>query len=303
MASSPAAVSGRPTLETYGELQRAYEHFNAALFDAALPSCLITLQRKKRVHGYFSRNRFGDADGNIIDEIALNPGYFSLRSIEEILSTLVHEMVHSWQFHCGTPSRPGYHNSEWAAQMEAVGLMPSHNGAEGGRRVGQKVTHYIMPDGPFAIACEALLTQSFKLSWFDRFPPERPATNLAGLNAAGLNPDGSSPLKFAPAPSSVRSNRFTYGVDPFDDDPPDEGGMLSAGICGIEFLIPGNVPGGGLREGLRSGLVELPDDSVNRSLRVRFRCPSCGSLAWGKPGLNIWCGQDSCCGERFVASA
>ncbi len=113
MDSTPTS-SGRPTPETYGELQRAYEHFNARLFDDALPLCMITLQRKKRVRGYCARGRFGDAAGNVIDEIALNPGYFSIRTIAQTLSTLVHEMVHSWQFRFGNPSRSGYHNSEWA---------------------------------------------------------------------------------------------------------------------------------------------------------------------------------------------
>ena len=52
------------------------------------------------------------------DEIALNPATFHDRTAEEILSTLVHEMVHLWQHHFGTPSRASYHNREWAAKMK-----------------------------------------------------------------------------------------------------------------------------------------------------------------------------------------
>jgi len=37
----PFAPKTSPTLETYLELQRAYDHFNAELFDGGLPFCLI----------------------------------------------------------------------------------------------------------------------------------------------------------------------------------------------------------------------------------------------------------------------
>src|SRR5262245_14971271 len=36
----------------------------------------------------------------------------------QILSTLVHEMVHGEQHHYGKPSRGGYHNKQWADWME-----------------------------------------------------------------------------------------------------------------------------------------------------------------------------------------
>lgn len=70
----------------------------------------------------------------MVDEIAMNPVYFSIRTIKATLSTLVHEMVHQWQFHFGKAGRRGYHNKEWAALMERVGLMPSDTGQAGERR-------------------------------------------------------------------------------------------------------------------------------------------------------------------------
>ncbi len=48
------------------------------------------------------------------DEIAMNPSYFGVVPLLEILQTLVHEMAHAWQFHFGEPGRRGYHNKEWA---------------------------------------------------------------------------------------------------------------------------------------------------------------------------------------------
>ncbi|MGC3743111.1 SprT-like domain-containing protein [Pseudomonas aeruginosa] len=128
-----------PTHEVYAELQLAYEHFNVQLFDGQLPDCLITLQRERRTYGYFSRKRFARRSGEMTDEIAMNPGYFAIRSLRKTLSVLAHEMVHLWQFHFGAPGRRGYHNKEWAARMEALGLMPSNTGAPGGKRLGEQV--------------------------------------------------------------------------------------------------------------------------------------------------------------------
>jgi len=82
------------------------------------------------------------------DEIALNSGTFAQRTDEEILSTLVHEMVHHWQGHFGKPGRGRYHNHQWADKMEALGLVPTHTGLPGGRKVGQLVTHSIVAGGP-----------------------------------------------------------------------------------------------------------------------------------------------------------
>ena len=32
----------------------------------------------------------------------------------------------------------------------------------------------------------------------------------------------------------------------------------------------------------------------NRSNRVKYRCPSCGAQAWGKPSLRLLCGNEDC---------
>ena len=165
-----------PTAETYSELQTAYDFFNGILFGESLPPCLITLQREKRTYGYFSSKRFvGSKSGQMVDEIAMNPSYFAIRSVEETLSTLVHEMAHLWQFHFGKPGRRGYHNKEWGAKMDSIGLCPSNTGQIGGKRTGEKMSHYIIEGGAFHAACSQLMTEAFTLSWFDRFPPFRPS--------------------------------------------------------------------------------------------------------------------------------
>lgn len=160
------------TAETYRELEMAYDHFNSVLFDNLLPPVLFTLQRQPNTMGYFSAERFvRRGDAQLVAEIAINPEYFAMFPPLEVLSTLAHELVHSWQWACGTPSRPGYHNKEWAQKMEAIGLMPSDTGKPGGKKVGQKMNDYPIEGGPFLAACDTLFEQGFRAAWLDRYPP------------------------------------------------------------------------------------------------------------------------------------
>lgn len=180
-----------PTTETYAELQRAYEFFNRELFNNELPSCLITLQRERRTHGYFSSQKFVHRESReVVDEIAMNPSYFSIRTIASTLSTLVHEMVHQHQYHFGKAGRRGYHNKEWAFHMERIGLIPSDTGEAGGKKTGESMDHYIADAGPFAVACKKLVTETFTLSWLDRFPPEKPKAHPpTGSSGKGYTDD------------------------------------------------------------------------------------------------------------------
>ncbi len=156
-----------PTQQAYNELTKAYNHFNKTLFDTKLPPCLITMQRNKRAYGHFSSKRYRNLNGKITDEIALNPQHFRYRPIEEVLSTMVHEMVHLWQYHFGQPGRRGYHNKQWAQMMERVGLIPSQTGEPGAKKTGENMTHYISPNGVFTKACQNLVGNGFKITWAD----------------------------------------------------------------------------------------------------------------------------------------
>ncbi|MDP2699889.1 SprT-like domain-containing protein [Thalassospira sp.] len=206
---APAATltpAPTPTVETYAELQAAFDHFNRAIFDHRLPPCLITLQRYKRSYGYYSHERFVCGEtGELTDEIAMNPAYFVARSIRDTLSTLVHEMAHQWQWHFGKPGRRGYHNHEWANFMEQIGLMPSNTGQPGGRRVGEQMTHFIIDNGLFDLACADLLTTEYTLSWFDRFPPIEPQAADPG------DPSRKQALAaIHPVTTENKSNRVKY---------------------------------------------------------------------------------------------
>lgn len=184
-----SAKESSPTLDFYTQLQRAFDHFNEQLFDGKLPPCLITLRSSHRHYGYHHADRFVNKQGQTLDELGLHPGFFTLRPVEEVLSTLVHEMVHHWQDRMGQPSKSNPHNKEWARKMREVGLEPSSTGLPSGKDTGQSVSHYIQPDGPFIKACRELLAQGFELQWFDRHVPRAPVAAEArqeALKEAGV---------------------------------------------------------------------------------------------------------------------
>ena len=155
-----------PTAETYAGLEKAFNHFNKALFEERLPPVMFTLTRKRGAHGYFWAEQFNRrGDIYTVHEIALNPMTMD-RTIEAVLSTLVHEMTHLEQQEFGHPSKNGHHNMEWAGMMMRVGLTPTDTGAEGGKMTGRKVTHMIDEGGPFECAMADLMP--FDLPYFTR---------------------------------------------------------------------------------------------------------------------------------------
>lgn len=228
----------KPTQKTYEELQLAYDHFNEQLFDGELPHCLITLQRGKRCYGYFSAGQFVCHNGKTTDEIALNPAYFAVCPPEEIMQTLVHEMSHCWQKHFGTPGRGGYHNREWAAKLEEIGLMPSSTGKPGGAKTGDKMADYIIEGGSFERSYHELLSTDFRISWADKFPARE---------------------------------RIQAAIE----DGTLEEMTEELAAWGIEIGENG----------------ELILDASDKQTRTKYSCPSCGSNAWGKPTLNLICGD------------
>ena len=206
-----------PTSQAYAELQTAFDHYNRALFEGQLPFVLITMQREKRTYGYFSSQRFVHRHTKTTtDEIAINPAYFAVVPLLEVLQTLVHEMTHAWQFHFGKPGRRGYHNKEWADKMEGIGLMPTSTGRPGGAKTGEKMADYAMAGGPFMQATDALLTRDFQISWLDRFPPAqrlRPGTPLAGSKDFAQELDALADNLgelLTPQQPRNRSNRLKY---------------------------------------------------------------------------------------------
>lgn len=256
-----------PTSQTYSELQTAFDHFNDRLYGGQLPPCLITLQREKRTYGYYSASRFVDTGtGETVDEIALNPSYFAAHPILETLQTLCHEMAHQWQEHFGNPGRRRYHNKEWGAKMESIGLMPSSTGKPGGKRTGEQMMDYAIEGGAFEKASQELLTNEYRLSWVDRFPAFRPM-------------DWQAPTDTMEAGAPGAIDQEPTGVD----DPPATAPASPPGAQWVSYPAEGKPAG--------------------KSNRVKYRCPSCGAQAWGKPALLILCGQPDCQKAPFLSAA
>lgn len=154
----------KPTDE-YNQYEQAYEYFNANIFQQLLPFCFITLQRRRHTKGYFSSSRFSLRRGEkTTDEIALNPDMFLGHSDKEILSTLVHVMVHLAQHHYGNPGRGHYHNQQWANFMIKIGLKPISL-ERPGLITGHRVTHEIIKGGLFDVLTDNLLATGFRLNW------------------------------------------------------------------------------------------------------------------------------------------
>lgn len=180
------------TIEVMKNLQTAYDFFNEELFEGKLGPCLITLSDKRKEYGFFRAKAIRDNDGKVFHQIALNPLHFgNNRDDEKTLSTMVHEQVHLWQKDYGKPSRSYHHNLEWAKKMESIGLMPSNTGMPGGKRVGQKVSHYIKENGPYSVAYtkfkkEIGITSNFTLALKAKGP---------GLIPPGIDPETGEKVK------------------------------------------------------------------------------------------------------------
>jgi hypothetical protein len=218
MPASAVIAAGEPTPETielerippepitrteYNGLQVAFDHFNRELFGGALPNVLIVLQRHAHSRGHFSASKYASRGGGPgkQHELALNPDHFVERSDEEIVSTLVHEMVHLWQHRFGRPAKRGYHNREWAAKMKAIGLYPSKTGAPGGREIGAQCSHFIMRPGPFEQSYERLAATGWRLNLESAFRPGPSGTNTSktkfSCRGCGCNAWGKADLQIA----------------------------------------------------------------------------------------------------------
>ena len=162
----PTGMRGTPTSAQFHAYEQMFAYFNKNLFAGGLPPVILNFSRHAKALGFFAPERWekGRAGGDVKHEISLNPSHLGSRKPIETAGTLVHEMVHLWQQEHGRPSRAGYHNEEWAAKMEALGLVPSSTAAPGGARTGQRMSHYMAKGGAFERAFRAM-PAAFSLPW------------------------------------------------------------------------------------------------------------------------------------------
>lgn len=265
-----------PTTELYDSLKLAFSHFNGTLFDNELPDVIFTVQRQKGVMGYFAPDRWGNLKGEKCHEIAINPSFIAYSRLIEVMQTLVHEMVHCWQYVHGNPGRDSYHNKEWALKMISVGLMPSSTGEPGGQITGQQMGDYIIKEGPFLPAFNNLKdSKHFQLKWIDRkavprifdpviADPNDPTETDQNDSAGSL----SSTIKL---PQAVASEYGANEVTPYTLEKESE--AYSDTMPSSFFVTQESKP----------------------QTRHRYVC-KCVTRVYGKPGLEITCKK---CGHDF----
>lgn len=173
------------TRDFYKSLVAITEHLSFGLFGKDLPIPLLTLSRRSRSRAHYNSSCWREGSGGEFAEICLNPALFAQHSWLNLMQSLTEQLCHHWQHTKGTPSRPGYHNREWARKLESVGLMPSSTGLPGGKKTGQIMASYPLPDSNFVRLCEQLASDGLHLpltgAWTD-------LPDLTGSLAIELDP-------------------------------------------------------------------------------------------------------------------
>lgn len=160
-------MTEEPTTKQATSIQLLYNLLNEKLFNGEIENCILNYSRESaRTMGFFAperwirvgteKERAAGEKRKVIHEISLNPRSSTMLTVKDLVTTIAHEMVHLWQHEKGTPSRTGYHNEEWAAKCESIGLIPSSTGRPGGKKTGQKMSDYVAPGGPLEEIIKAI---------------------------------------------------------------------------------------------------------------------------------------------------
>jgi len=113
-----------------GYLNKLFDLLNASFFENALSRPTITIQSTPKAYGHFSlREDTWISKNGCTHEINIGAGTLA-RPIEEVAATLLHEMVHYFNFENGIQdcSRGNtYHNKRFKAAAESHGLTVSYS--------------------------------------------------------------------------------------------------------------------------------------------------------------------------------
>jgi hypothetical protein len=117
----PVRRPGKPSIEDAAvlrELGKAHRHYNRHLFDGHLSEIgiRISARMRSRLGQYTAASPYGEPA-----EIAISRAHLRKHGWEEVLHTLLHEMVHQWQ------AENGYeidHGPTFRAKAVEVGIAP-----------------------------------------------------------------------------------------------------------------------------------------------------------------------------------
>jgi len=106
-----------PVVRLTKQLYYIYKEANKKFFNNALPSCIITVQSKgrKNVYGWITTWKAWQVEDEYLYEINISSEHIINRSIEDIVTTLIHEMVHLYNLINGIKdvSAHKYHNKKF----------------------------------------------------------------------------------------------------------------------------------------------------------------------------------------------
>ena len=101
-------------------LETAFDVFNEVYFENSLPKAVITIQSSPKSFGYITVHKVWKDSEDSSHEINIGAEYLS-RPIENVLATLMHEMVHLYCLVNGirdTSNGGRYHNKRFKAEDE-----------------------------------------------------------------------------------------------------------------------------------------------------------------------------------------
>ena len=150
------------------ELKNIYDNLNRDYYDNKLPEVVITIQSspKGKAYGWYAKDRWGvETDKEkAFDEINISAEYLS-RPIENIVSTMQHEMVH---LYCAineikdTSNNNVYHNKKFKQEAEDRDLI-----IEKEQTIGWSVT---IPSEKFIAYIKGLNINEDSFKFFRKIP-------------------------------------------------------------------------------------------------------------------------------------
>ena len=189
------------------QLEHMYNALNADKFDGALPMPIITVQSKPGTWGHCSRARVWQRKDEQTYEMNIAAETLSA-PIEEIIDTLLHEMVHLYcrENDIKEVSRSGkYHNGKFKDLAESVGLVCVREGIYGWNTVGtgnDKLIEYALEKGWSEIMLNRQTVNGFRIGI-----PGSGAAHGGSATPGGKAPSSTRKLQCPCCGNSVRATK------------------------------------------------------------------------------------------------
>jgi len=110
-----------------GDIRELHARAEEMIFEFKLeiPIPCLTVEPLRGACGHFrhGRNGFG-----LRDEIAIDRFHLMVSSRAQVLDTLLHELIHSWEEHHGNPGKGNYHTVSFREKARSLGLTVDEKG-------------------------------------------------------------------------------------------------------------------------------------------------------------------------------